>query len=119
MPLSNGERLLNIMTKNQRRNTLEDAFTIGKIISVNPLIVDVGGLQLTERNITINKFLLEWDETVDITTSTNDSHSHTITTIHHPTKLNIGDYVSLYGQSPDEQSAKGSYQKYVLQYVLK
>lgn len=119
MALSNGERLLKIMTKNQEKHTIEDAYTIGKVISVSPLIIDVQGLQLTQNNLEINKYLLEWDEVVNITTSSNDNHTHTISTIHHPSKLNIGDYVSLYGQEPDEKSSKGTYQKYILQYVLK
>lgn len=114
-----GDRFLDILSKNQQRNTIEDACSIGKVVSTNPLVIDVQGLQLTESELNINKHLLEWDETVNITTSLNDNHTHTITTIHHPSKLNVGDYVSLYGQEPDEISSKGTYQKWILQFVLK
>ena len=119
MAKSIGERFVDIMNKNQKKNTIEDACVIGKIVSINPLIIDVNGLQLYKDDLLINKHLLEWEEVVNITTSINKEHSHMITTIHHPSKLNIGDFVSLYGQEPDEVSERGSYQKYILQYVLK
>lgn len=109
------KRMVKAMTRNQRKNTLEDAFTIGKVISVNPLIVDVQGLPLNGNDISINKYLLAWDEKVTIT-DVDNTYSRTI---HHPCKLNINDYVGLYGLEPDSNSAKGTYQKYILQYVIK
>ena len=109
------KRMIKVMTRNQRKNTLEDAFTKGKIISVNPLIIDVQGLALNENDLDINKYLLAWDEEVIISDSY-DSYSRTI---HHPSKLHVGDYVGLYGLNPDSNTAKGTYQKYILEYVLK
>lgn len=105
---------LNIMDIQQKNNTIDDPMEIGKITSISPLIVEVEGLPLYEGNLYINKYLLDWDETVDIITSANgtDSHTHTITNIHHPSKLQIGYYVGLYGV--EWNSVGKTYQKYHL-----
>lgn len=80
--------------------------SLGKIISVVPLqLVNSDGMPLSDNNLYISKDLLEWDEIVNITTSTNGepSHTHTVNTIHHPSKFNIGNSVILY---PTEDNQK-------------
>lgn len=69
---------------------------IGVVNSVNPIQILYGELPLNEKNLLINKQLLDWTETVNITTSTNGTHNHTITSIEHKSCLNIGDSVLLY-----------------------
>lgn len=71
---------------------------LGTVKSINPIQIEIGDLPLFQENLKINKDLLEWDETVNITTSASgsDSHTHTITSIHHPSKLQIGATVFLY-----------------------
>ena len=73
-----------------------DDIVIGVVKSISPVQILYGELPLNGENLLINRQLLEWTETVECTTSTNNDHSHTITTIKHKSCLNIGDSVLLY-----------------------
>lgn len=99
-----------------QKNIIEDGFVIGKVINLNPLTIDVGGLPLYENNLYINKYLLAWDEQVNINTSIVDNHSHTIDVIHHLNKFNVGDLVALYGMEYDKDSK--SYQRYCVLCII-
>ena len=73
-----------------------DDIVIGVVKSISPIQISYGDLPLNRENLLINRQLLDWAETVECTTSTNNDHSHTITTINHKSCLNIGDSVLLY-----------------------
>ena len=73
-----------------------DDIVIGVVKSISPIQILYGELPLNRENLLINRQLLEWTETVECTTSTNERHSHTITTIKHKSILNIDDSVLLY-----------------------
>ena len=69
---------------------------LGKIISVDPLQINYRNTPLNSNRLLISKHLLDWTETVECTTSTEENHSHTITTIKHKSMLSVGDTVVLY-----------------------
>ena len=69
---------------------------IGVVKSISPIQISYGELPLNRENLLINRQLLDWTETVECTTSTNNDHSHTITTIKHKSCLQVGDSVLLY-----------------------
>ena len=69
---------------------------LGKVISVNPLQINYRNTPLNRNRLLISKHLLDWTETVECTTSTEEKHSHSVTTIKHKSILNIGDTVVLY-----------------------
>ena len=69
---------------------------VGIIKSVNPIQITYGELPLNKNNLLINKQLLDWTETVNITTDTVGTHNNTITSIEHKSCLKIGDSVLLY-----------------------
>ncbi|NSB17430.1 DUF2577 domain-containing protein [Clostridium beijerinckii] len=71
---------------------------LGQVKSINPLQIALGDLPLFEENLYINRFLLDYDETVVATTSAggSDSHTHDITAIHHNSILKVNDTVILY-----------------------
>ena len=71
---------------------------------------------LYSKNLRINPYLLEWTETVNISTSTSAGHSHSINTITHPSKLNIGSYVACYGIEYD--SKYNEYKRYCVLEVI-
>ena len=73
-----------------------DDIVIGVVKSISPIQILYGELPLNRENLLINRQLLDWAETVESTTSTNERHSHSITTIKHKSILNIGDSVLLY-----------------------
>ena len=73
-----------------------DDIVIGVVKSISPIQISYGELPLNRENLLINRQLLDWTETVECTTSTNDKHSHSITTIKHKSILNTGDSVLLY-----------------------
>ena len=73
-----------------------DDIVIGVVKSISPIQISYGELPLNRENLLINRQLLDWTETVESTTSTNNDHSHTITEIKHKSCLNIGDSVLLY-----------------------
>lgn len=101
-----------------QKNIIDDGFDIGVIKSINPLIIEIDGFPLYEKDLYINKYLLAWDEQVNIETSVNGdpSHSHTVSVIHHPTKLQTGYFVTLYGLEWDTDGK--TYQKYCLLNVI-
>jgi ABC-type transport system substrate-binding protein len=110
--------LLSCIDTQFQKNQIDDGFEIGTITNIYPLTVEVDGLPLYKDNLYINKYLLEWDETVNIETSVNGnpSHNHIINTIHHPSKLQIGCLVTLYGLEWDSDGK--TYQKYCLLNIL-
>lgn len=110
--------LVNVMDDNNSYNTLEDAFTMGKITSVAPLIIKVQNLPLYEEDLIIPYYLNAYTDQVNITTSTNDNHNHNISSIHHPSKFELNRIVCLYGIEPDSKNKHGSYQRYVVLGVL-
>ena len=73
-----------------------DDIVIGVVKSISPIQILYGELPLNRENLLINRQLLDWAETVECTTSTNNDHSHTITTIKHKSCLQVGDSVLLY-----------------------
>ena len=66
---------------------------IAIVDSISPLRINVEGLILTTRNLYVNEDLLPYDEVVEASTTTNHEHSHSITTIHHKGRLQVGDKV--------------------------
>ena len=70
-----------------------DDIVIGVVKSISPIQILYGELPLHRENLLINRQLLDRTETVECTTSTNNDHSHTITTIKHKSCLNIGDSI--------------------------
>ena len=73
-----------------------DDIVIGVVKSISPIQILYGELPLNRENLLINRQLLDWTETVECTTSTNNDHSHSITTIKHKSCLQVGDSVLLY-----------------------
>ena len=69
---------------------------LGKIVSINPLQINYKNTPLNRNRLLISKHLLDWTETVESTTSTEENHSHSVTTIKHKSILNVGDTVVLY-----------------------
>ena len=69
---------------------------LGKIVSINPLQINYRNTPLNRNRLLINRQLLDWAETVECTTSTEEKHSHSVTTINHKSILNVGDTVVLY-----------------------
>lgn len=99
-------------------NTIpDDAMSIGTVISLSPLKIKIDDLQLTENNFSINPYLLEYTEEVNMTTTTNGEppHSHQIISITHPTKLKLYSKVLCYGSGYDHYSGYQYY--YVLEVV--
>lgn len=108
------KKFVNVMDNNNEFNTLEDGFYIGTITSTNPLIITVQSLPLYEEDFLIPFYLKEWTEEVNALTTTNNEHSHTVANIRHPSKLQLGRKVFLYGIEPDNNNVHGSYQRYVI-----
>ncbi len=117
MPKSRAEIFLGILNTQQEKNTKDEPMEIGKVISLEPLEIEIEGLPLYSNNILINPYLLEWNEEVNITTSIAADHTHNISIIHHPSKLKIGSYVYCYGTEYND--AGKSYQKYIVLEVVK
>lgn len=71
---------------------------LGQVKSISPLQIALGDLPLFQENLYINKFLLDWDETIVATTGAggSDSHTHQLTAIHHNSILAINDTVIIY-----------------------
>lgn len=89
------EEIINIMREQGSYNNPQ-SLEFGVVISTSPLQIDKGGLPLFRNNLKINKQLLDYKESVEATTSTNNEHNHTITNINHKSIFNIGDSVLLY-----------------------
>lgn len=101
-----------VFKEEQLTNTKEEPFCIGKVTSINPLTIQTEDLPLYSKDLRVNPYLLEWTETVNITTSIDGGHSHSIATIIHPSKLTMGSYVVCYGIEYDDKY-KG-YKKYAV-----
>ena len=97
-------------------NSIPDAMDTGVIVSENPLRIKIDDLVLGESKLKINPYLKEWTEEVNAHTTENSSHSHSILTITHPSKLKIGKQVFCYGYEYNEDSK--SYQKYIILAII-
>ena len=102
--------------KNNKETLAEDAMFIGNIINIQPLQIKIDDLVLGESKLKINPYLKEWTEEVNAHTTENSSHSHSILTITHPSKLKIGKQVFCYGYEYNEDSK--SYQKYIILAII-
>lgn len=102
--------------KHSKKNQIDDPFGIGKVVSENPLIIEIEGLYLYKDNLYINPHLLAWDEEVHAKTTTVDLHSHEVFLIHHYSKLKLGTHVACYGIDYNEVGK--TYQKYVVMEVV-
>lgn len=111
-----GDRFLDVVEGHNKKNKIDDPFEIGTVVAESPLTIEIEGLPLYRENLYINPYLLSWDETVNITTSINENHSHTITTINHSSKLIVGVLVACYGIEYNEVGK--TYQKYVVTEVV-
>lgn len=116
MSKSFGDQFWDEIEKHRYKNKIDGPFEIGMVVSENPLVIEIEGLPLYRENLYINHYLLAWDESVNIATSTNNDHSHTIFTIHHDSKLKLGSSVSCYGIEYNEIGK--TYQKYVVLEVV-
>lgn len=108
--------LIQSMNIQFQKNTIDDGFCIGRITNLEPFIVSLGDLPLYEDDLYIDKYLLPWREECTGLTTVANLHTHGIVYIDHPSKLNIGDYVVLYGI--EWNPAGKSYQRYCLLNVL-
>ena len=108
------------MDDNNKYNTLESPYCMGIITNINPLNITVEKISFIEEDLLIPYYLKEWNEEVNIITTSNGdpSHSHEIKIIHHPSKFKLNARVLLYGIEPDKQNCKGSYQRYIVLGVL-
>ena len=102
--------------KNNKETLAEDAMFIGNIINIQPLQIKIDDLVLGESKLKINPYLKEWTEEVNAHTTENSLHSHSISTITHPSKLKIGKQVFCYGYEYNEDSK--SYQKYIILAII-
>ena len=102
--------------KNNKETLAEDAMFIGNIINIQPLQIKIDDLVLGESKLKINPYLKEWTEEVNAHTTEDSSHSHSILTITHPSKLKIGKQVFCYGYEYNEDSK--SYQKYIILAII-
>ncbi|MBW6408960.1 DUF2577 domain-containing protein [Clostridium weizhouense] len=111
---SSFDEFWNSIDLQQKKNTVEEPFKIAEVTSIDPLVVELEGLPLYKNNLYINPYLLAWYEEVNIITSTNDNHNHTISTIYHYSKLKIGSNVVCYGIEHNGTE----YQRYVVLGVI-
>jgi hypothetical protein len=98
------------MDTHLEQNTKDEPMEIGQVTSINPFTIKIGDLCLYSSYLYISKYMFAWDENVIITNS--DNTTSTIS-IHHPSKVNVGDYVGLYGLEWNDIGK--TYQRY---YVL-
>ena len=82
--------LLNSMDTQFQKNTIDDGFCIGTVINLEPLIIEVDGLKLFEKDLYINKYLLPWREECTGLTTVESIHSHGLVYINNPSKLKVG-----------------------------
>ncbi|WP_252238978.1 DUF2577 family protein [Clostridium sp. VAP51] len=106
----------NSIDSQQEKNMIDEPFGIGKVTSIDPLVIELEGLPLYKNNLYINPYLLAWDEEVNISTSVNNEHSHNVTIIHHYSKLKVDVRVTYYGIDYDKQGE--TYQKYCVLGVI-
>lgn len=105
-----GKAFVDSMDENNKYNTLEDGFIIGKIISTNPLIVKNEGLEYDEQDLIIPSYFKSYSE--EVTIDYGDTTRNV--TITYPSKLKIDKYIYMYGIEPDRKNCKGNYQRYVV-----
>ena len=105
-----GDFMLKVIGDHSLYVNPDEPMCVGKVTSVEPIIIEAQGIQLYANNLSINPRLLAWEEEVEVTTSTNLEHTHSINVIHHKPSIKIGSYVLLYGCQLDE--LKKDYQKY-------
>lgn len=116
MPKSFGDKFWDEIEKHRDKNKIDNPFEIGKVISEDPLIIEIEGLPLYRDNLYINPHLLAWEEEVKATTTTVAEHNHQIMIIKHFSKLKVGVHVACYGI--DYNDVGKSYQKYVVLEVI-
>lgn len=116
MPKSFGDKFWDEIEKHRDKNKIDDPFEIGKVISEDPLIIEIEGLPLYRGNLYINPYLLAWEEEVNAITTTVAEHNHQIISIQHFSKLKENVHVVCYGIDYDEVIK--SYQKYVVLEVV-
>ncbi|AGF56470.1 hypothetical protein B0P06_005261 [Clostridium saccharoperbutylacetonicum] len=116
MPKSFGDQFWEEIEKHRSKNKIDEPFEIGKVISEDPLIIEIEGLPLYRNNLYINPSLLPWDEEVKAITTTVSEHNHQIILIQHFSKLKIDSYVACYGIEYNDISK--TYQKYVVLEVV-
>ena len=105
-----GKAFVDTMDENNKYNTLEDGFIIGKIISTNPLLVRHEGLEYDEQDLIIPSYFKSYSE--EVTIDYGDTTRNV--TITYPSKLKINKYIYMYGIEPDRKNCKGNYQRYVV-----
>ncbi|AIY80938.1 hypothetical protein U728_1071 [Clostridium botulinum 202F] len=116
MMASSFDEFWNVIDNQQKKNMIDEPFEVGKVTSLDPLVIELEGLPLYRNNLYINPYLLAWDEEVNIKTSINNEHSHTISIIQHHSKLKLGSNVACYGIGYDESGK--TYQKYCVLGVI-
>ena len=79
---------------------------LGKIVSINPLQINYKNTPLNRNRLLISKHLLDWTETVESTTSTEENHSHNITTIKHKSILKNRENILLYEREKNNKFLK-------------
>lgn len=113
-----GDFMVDFMKKQCAINTAEEELCLGKVISESPLIIQLNTseMPLYEDDLIISKNLKEYDEPVLYTTNVSGIHSHTISYIHHYSKLTKGTNVILYGINPSEAkyASKSTYQQHIV-----
>lgn len=116
MAKSFGDNFWDEIESHRAKNKIDDPFEIGKVVSEDPLIIEIEGLPLYRDNLYINPHLLDWDEKVYAQTTVVDLHSHEIHSIHHYSKLKKDVHVACYGIDYNEVGK--TYQKYVVLEVV-
>lgn len=113
-----GDKFWDEIESHRDKNKIDDPFGIGKVVSVDPLIIELDGLPLYKDNLYINKHLLPWREycTGLTTVAGSPPHSHGLVYINHPSKLILESHVVLYGIDYNEDGK--TYQKYVVLEVV-
>ncbi|NFT97979.1 DUF2577 domain-containing protein [Clostridium botulinum] len=113
---SSFDEFWNSIDLQQKKNTVDEPFEVGKVTSLDPLVIPPDGLPLIRNNLSITPYLPALDEEVNIKTSINNEHSHTISIIQHHSKLKLGSNVACYGIGYDESGK--TYQKYCVLGVI-
>ena len=102
-----GQAFVDTMYENNKYNTLEDGFIIGKIVSINPLIVKNEGLEYDEQDLIIPSYFKSYSE--EVTIDYGDTTRNV--TITYPSKLKINKYIYMYGIEPERKNCKGNYKR--------
>lgn len=112
--------LLSAMDTQFQKNMIDDGFCIGKVINIDPLIIEIDGLKLYEKDLYINKYLLPWREYCNssglTTKDGTPAHTHRLVYIDHPSKFAVGYSVAMYGMEWNNEGK--TYQKYCVLEVI-